>query len=842
MTNTDSVLPIVGSDIFELCMFGPNKKPEYVGYFNDVTAADHFIAKNQENDIYLTPQKLNPRLAEGSENKMKRAYTRTDDSGVIGYKYLLIDLDPLQILSDKTIVHRPKGTSASEVEHRAAVDCAWHIVKEIGLRDENYLLIDSGNGAHIYIPVEWGIQKSAIEAALKGIKTLYDTKLVEVDPTVVNPSRVMRAPGSMNCKGGIKRPCRYLHCPEHLAQVDFDFIAGLKVKVIIEPVKSGFKEFKEDLAEEIADKLGYREKKGSTIYLLDECPFCKSTDRAAVIGRVGVDGGYFFKCHHNRCAGKNWADLKEHVGVSNGRFDRVKRILKDQGTNALELPEVQAEISKIKASENLHKLADETGIEYKILRAATRKPLAIAQDMADGWIKEYHIKTDRLSRVIYYYQDGVYIEGTDFIAGLIDKNFRGINTTGFIMNVLEYVRRQSLYDFKDEWLAVENGLINPQNFEIVEFNPEIVTRIKLDVRYDPAATCPRWNAFIEECESDPVLLQEAAGYPFLPGYPYQKAVMLLGGGGQGKSVYLRVIGSIYGHDNVSAASLQSLIDNRFATSDLYGRIANIAGDIPDMALANTGIFKSLTGDDRVRAERKGKDAFEFENRAKLLFSANQLPPSKDRSSGFTRRWILIDFNRVMVQKPNPRLAADLMTEKSGIFNWMLAGAKRVHDNGFTYTTNPEKMAKQYLQRSEPVIEFLEQCCDENLDGFEPSSKITATYSFWARVNRKKRMGVRELITAMKTQTVYPIEHDRHYEYGTDMKGDPCIIGRAMGFSGIKLKEGITDQLKAKEKEIKAAEEKAAKKRKAKSKTRKGNPETQSNFPDPGFNPPVATAM
>ena len=140
----------------------------------------------------------------------------------------------------------------------------------------------------------------------------------------------------------------------------------------------------------------------------------------------------------------------------------------------MELPEVQADLTNLNASGELHKLRDtcaDAGIEYKALKAAARKPFAIAQDMADGWIREYHIKTDSRTKVLYYYQDGVYVNGEDFISGLIDNKFRGINTSTFIGNVLGYIRRKSIYEFNDEWLVVNNGVINPRTLEIVWIQP-----------------------------------------------------------------------------------------------------------------------------------------------------------------------------------------------------------------------------------------------------------------------------------------------------------------------------------------------------------------------------------
>lgn len=693
---------------------------------------------------------------------MKAVYEieRTNKNDIEAYKYLLIDLDPRQKRSDSSFTKRPKGVSSTDEEHEAAITLASHIISEMGIRDENYLLIDSGNGAHVYLAIDSGTQERSIVAGLQGIKTLYETEEVEVDSQVSNESRLMRAPGSINCKGAIRRPCKYLHCPEMIIPLDYEFVANLAVDVVNEtPTKDGA-----DLAEQIAEELGYHHKKGNTLYLLKKCPFCQHTDKAAVVGRVGSDGGYFFKCHHASCTAKKWPELKELMGIAAGRVERLKKVIKEQGLAALEITEVQEELSKIKATGELGKLeqvAREAGIELKALKAAAKKPYAIAQDYADGWIREYYIKTDRLTGEIFCYQDGVYGNAECFLSGLIDRQFRGINTTSFINNVLDYIRRQSEYDFSDEWLALENGLLNPVTLEIVGFSPELVTRIKLKVTHDPKAKCPKWRKFLDECQSNnPTLLQQAAGYPLLGNYPHQKAIMLLGNGGQGKGVFLSVIREILGTGNVSASTLQTLIENRFATAGLYGKLANISGDVNDVMLSDSGIFKALTGDDLIRAENKGKPEFNFLNRAKLLFSANALPPTKDKSTGYFRRWVLIDFKREMVQHPNTHLLAELLEERAGIFNWMLEGAKMVRENGFSYENDPEKMAAAYIGRSEPVVKFLEECYIEDFDKHEPSAEVFSTYNAWARENKMKRLSSKGFVNAMKNQTIFSLEYTR----------------------------------------------------------------------------------
>jgi hypothetical protein len=58
---------------------------------------------------------------------------------------------------------------------------------------------------------------------------------------------------------------------------------------------------------------------------------------------------------------------------------------------------------------------------------------------------------------------------------------------------------------------------------------------------------------------------------------------------------------------------------------LFGKLANIFADLPSKAIDDGGMFKSLTGEDYVTAERKNKDPFSFRPYARLLFSCNEIP-------------------------------------------------------------------------------------------------------------------------------------------------------------------------------------------------------------------------
>ena len=131
----------------------------------------------------------------------------------------------------------------------------------------------------------------------------------------------------------------------------------------------------------------------------------------------------------------------------------------------------------------------------------------------------------------------------------------------------------------------------------------------------------------------------------------------------------------------------------------------------------------------------------------------------------------------MVQNPNIHLASELLAEKSGIFNWMLEGAKRVNENGFTYTRDPEEMAEKYTQLSEPVVAFLQDRCEDDSGEFIPSGELHREYTAWAKEHKKMAMSSKAFVNAMKNQTVYAIEYGRNQ----------ALYERPYGYTGIILK-------------------------------------------------------
>ncbi|MCD6445568.1 hypothetical protein J7L49_02140 [Candidatus Bathyarchaeota archaeon] len=373
--------------------------------------------------------------------------------------------------------------------------------------------------------------------------------------------------------------------------------------------------------------------------------------------------------------------------------------------------------------------------------------------VADILLRNFHFATMEDTEEIYYYEGGRYKPGGEtLIKKILQLAFKKLNihfklSQRFVNEVLEHIKRSTLtkrseFD-KDPWIInVKNGLLDPRTLELKDHTPEYKSLIQLPVIWDPKAKCEVWDKFISDIVNpeDAKVLQEFAGYLLLKDCRFQKALMLVGSGANGKSTFIQAIVRMIGEENCSFRSLHELVENRFAVADLYGKLANIYDDLSSETIANTGIFKILVAGGEVQAEKKFKNSFRFKNTAKLIFSANKVPNTIDDTQAFYRRWIIITFpNQFTGDKADPHLLEKLTRPNclSYILKWSVEGLKRLLEQGkFSCTYNFEEVQEQYLRTSSPVYAFVSDMLEQADGEYKiPKDELYASYVEYCKENK-----------------------------------------------------------------------------------------------------------
>ncbi|MDK0721339.1 phage/plasmid primase, P4 family [Clostridium perfringens] len=415
-------------------------------------------------------------------------------------------------------------------------------------------------------------------------------------------------------------------------------------------------------------------------------------------------------------------DLANHLKIKNSKdlisFYRevVRNFKKERGTKAKSKNK-----SKPKNSGNLPWYEEqEKGLKFL--------PFVLAKHLSE-------------TRDVYYggesfliYENGVYNISGEKEAGRIIMDYMLPN----------YCIMASIRDCREQWdilvskdfddfnrnpylVNVRNGLLDIRDMSFKEHTPSYLSTVQLNVEYNPQVDCPQFKKFLNEvldCKLIP-LVQEIVGYLLTTNTASQKAFVFWGPARTGKSTLLWVVEYLLlGKKNVSNIPWQEIGD-KFKTAELLGKLANVFSDLPSKSIDDTGIFKVVTGEDYLMAEKKNKNPFKFKPFARLVFSCNELPRNYvDRTEGFYRRLIIVPFSRqIEKSKIDKALKYKFQREKEGILNWALEGLKRLYENNFEFSENEltDGVKKEYKRENNNVISFVEECCE--LDGLFSCSRI-----------------------------------------------------------------------------------------------------------------------
>lgn len=363
-------------------------------------------------------------------------------------------------------------------------------------------------------------------------------------------------------------------------------------------------------------------------------------------------------------------------------------------------------------------------------------------------VNHFRFITVKETDVIFSYHPdmGIYKPDGEVIAKMhIEKFFDNKCKTDAVNEIVNKIKRLT-YDTIEVFtrnetkkICLMNGVYDLETHSVLPFDYKYCFINRFPVTYDSSKDCPKIKKFIKEIVHEEYVktLQELFGWVLIPDYRIQRAVMLIGAGRNGKSVYLHLLKSFLGPENVSNQSIQNLSDDKFSTFNLFGKLANIYSDLSSEEIRDTSTFKTLTsGMDAIRAEQKFKDQFSFVNKAKLLFSCNQIPKTSDVSDAFFRRWVIITFPfKFEGKQENKNLPNELVTpdELSGLFNLAVQQYKElIVEEDFTTKQTVDDVREMYMRLSDPVGSFIMDKIAQEPDGVISKDEVYSVFIGYCR--------------------------------------------------------------------------------------------------------------
>lgn len=336
---------------------------------------------------------------------------------------------------------------------------------------------------------------------------------------------------------------------------------------------------------------------------------------------------------------------------------------------------------------------------------------------------DYIMRNDCIYRIngqLHIYSNGVYIPAQRAIEGAMIKHipFLKMSQRNEVMKYIE-IKAEDREPADARYIAFKNGVYDMTEDKLLPFSPELIITNMIPWNYNENAYSEIVDKTLNKiaCNDENIrhLLEECIGYCFYRRNELSKAFMLTGEKANGKSTFLEMVKTLLGQDNVSALDLNDF-DERFSMALMVGKLANIGDDISDEFMHGRSIsaFKKVVSGNQVKAEFKGQDGFFYNPYVKLLFSANDIPRTKDRTGAVLRRLVIVPFNAKFTKDDpdyDPYIVYKLKTQEAMeyLVQIGLDGLYDViHDNGFSESAKVEEAIQEYEEENNPIILFIKQ--------------------------------------------------------------------------------------------------------------------------------------
>lgn len=381
-----------------------------------------------------------------------------------------------------------------------------------------------------------------------------------------------------------------------------------------------------------------------------------------------------------------------------------------------------------------------------------RKPAFAHTIMAAYVMQEHHIvRYPDADGEIYIYnpKNGIYemdktgrrlrhiIRGLEFLKDNSVKEVRN-----YIIDVCNVKT-----EINNDYVATKNGLVHYKTKVFKEFTPDIFLTSKIPTSYNPNA----YNEFVDDtlrkvsCEHESTLVNiyEMFAQVLYPEILIDQIIYLLGTvADNGKSTILHMIKATFDSGGqISSVSPQRLANNNFAGSSMYGKMANIVDDLPNIKIVDTGNIKSTITGGYLEIEEKGKGSHSVRMQTPFIIASNHYPKFKESGKQINKRLHIIPFEYSF--KDDERLTVSESTEiiySESAKKYILKLAidtlsDMLNRNGAYITPNDrsDRSIEMFTENNNPLSEYLEY---RDIDYFlnTPGTIVYKDYKIWCSNN------------------------------------------------------------------------------------------------------------
>ena len=305
------------------------------------------------------------------------------------------------------------------------------------------------------------------------------------------------------------------------------------------------------------------------------------------------------------------------------------------------------------------------------------------------------------------------------------------------------------------WIQFKDVIVDIKTNERYDVTPEYFVTNPLPREIGDIDYTPNFDILLKQWVGEKYVqtLYEIMAYCMLPDYPIHRIFCFVGSGLNGKSKFLTILTNFIGTYNTTTTELDTMLTSRFELSRLHKKLICQIGETNFNQLDKTAKLKSLSGGDLIAMERKNKDPFEDYNYAKILITTNNLPTTTDKTIGFYRRWMIIDFPNMFNEKIDvlediPEEEYDALACKLIPILKNLLEKREFHNEG-----SIEDRERRYEERSNPFEKFWKENIKTHYDSNIPKYDFRKKLEDWCQENKFRKVADRTIAKFMKEKEI-----------------------------------------------------------------------------------------
>jgi putative DNA primase/helicase len=448
-------------------------------------------------------------------------------------------------------------------------------------------------------------------------------------------------------------------------------------------------------------------------------------------------------------------------------------------------------ISKIKGDKNAIEAAYQEAIKCGLIKDKKPSGVFSKKGQVEAFLEKQPIFFDKAGLWwLWDFNSNCWnrVDEVDILNYISDKHGSDIISSkarNELLNGLKQDGRKNIpKKVKSTWIQFKDIIVDIETGEKFKATPE----------YFVTNPIP-WELHEENFEKTPVMdrifgewvgpdniktLYQILAYCLLSDYPIHRIFCFIGAGMNGKSKFLELLRRFIGEKNTCCTELDILMTSRFEVTRLHKKLVCQMGETNFNEMSKTSLLKKLSGGDLVGFEYKRADLFEEKNYAKIIISTNNLPATTDKTIGFYRRWMIIDFPNQFSEKRDILLDVPEEEYKSLALKSIITLKELLSKREFYNEGTIEERQKKYDEHSDPLDKFMKEYTSEDFDGHIWKGEFERKLNQWCKENRHREMSEVAIGKKMK-------------EKGIDqrlLQADWLDRGQARAWVGIKWKEVI----------------------------------------------------